>query len=339
MATMEAKIAPWKRQEVDELAQLLKQSPVVAVARIDKLPSRQFQMVREKIRDHAEIRVAKNRLLLRAMDEVTGERENLDELEQHLDGQTALILSDINPFKLFKAIEGSKAKAPAKAGDLAPHDIEVKKGDTPFKPGPIVGDLQKAGLPAKIEGGKVVISADKVVAKAGTAISADLANALARLEIYPMTVGLDLTAVWEEGTVFGRDVLAVDDEAVLAELLQAHARAFALAVGTAFPTTKTLPATLTKAHARARAVALEAAFPAEGIVDLLLARAEGQLLSVASKLSEDALDDELKAKLAAAPKAAAPAAAAPAAEASNDEDEEEEVSEEEAAAGLGALFG
>lgn len=339
-AKPEAKVAPWKRGEIEKLTQLLKGSPVVAVARIDKLPSRQFQMVREKIRDHAHIRVSKNSLLLRALDNVSEDREGLDVLETHLDGQTALILSDMNPFKLFKTIEGSKANAPAKAGDKAPQDIVVKKGDTPFKPGPIVGDLQKAGLPAKIEKGKVVIVADKVVAKQGEVISADLANALTRLEIYPMVVGLDLQAVWEDGTIFGRDVLNVDEEAILANLVNAHARAMALGIARAIPTRQTLPHLIAKAVREARSVALEAAFPAEGLVGDLLARAEAQAMAVAGQLSEDALGDKVKAKLAAKPAAAPAAQAAPADEGKDDEEEEEEaVSEEEAAAGLGALFG
>ena len=64
-------------------------------------------------------------------------------------------------------MEATKTAAPAKPGDIAPEDILVKAGDTPFKPGPIVGELQKAGIPAAIEGGKIVIKKDKVLVKKG----------------------------------------------------------------------------------------------------------------------------------------------------------------------------
>ena len=47
--------------------------------------------------------------------------------------------------------------APAKEGQLAPFDIVVPKGPTPFGPGPIIGELQKIGLPAAIEAGKIGI--------------------------------------------------------------------------------------------------------------------------------------------------------------------------------------
>jgi len=41
----------------------------------------------------------------------------------------------------------------------------IPAGDTPFKPGPIIGDLQKVGIKAKIQGGKIVITDDSLVVK------------------------------------------------------------------------------------------------------------------------------------------------------------------------------
>ena len=45
-------------------------------------------------------------------------------------------------------MEATKTPAPASGGELAIEDIVIKEGETSFKPGPIVGDLQKAGIPA-----------------------------------------------------------------------------------------------------------------------------------------------------------------------------------------------
>lgn len=314
MATrFEARVAPWKKQEVEDLTELLEGQSVVALARIDKLPSKQFQDIRAAIREDATIRVTKNTLLELAMEDLDGKKENLSDLEEHLSGQTALIMSDANPFKLFELIEGNKAKAPAKPGDIAPHDIVVEEGDTPFKPGPVVGDLQKAGLPAKIEGGKVVIASSKVVCEEGEEISADLAGALTRLEIHPMTVGLDVKAVWEDGTVFDRDDLDIDMEAFVSDLTGAHARAFALATELAIPTTATLPITIGKAVGHARALALEGAIPEPEIVDQLLARGQGQAQALAAQLGDDAL---------------AGSSQAPETDADEPSDEDEEAEEE-----------
>ncbi len=293
-AEYQARVAPWKKEEVQELTELLREHPVIGIARIDKLPSRQFQEVRGAVRDDAEIRVVKNTLLLRAIEEVDGDKPDLDELEDHIHGQTALILSDANPFKVFRTIEDNKADAPASAGDSAPKDIWVEEGETPFKPGPVVGDLQKAGLPAKIEGGAVVISEDQKVAAEGDIIDADLADALSRLDIHPMVVGLDMKAAWEDGTVFERDVLDVDPQAFVDDLVNAHARAEGLAVEIGYTTERTMAPLLQRGFSHARSLGLEASILEPDLVEDLLARAHGQAQSLADRsgFDPDAEGDE-----------------------------------------------
>lgn len=353
MATRtQARVAPWKKQEVQELVDLLREHSVVGVARIDSLPSQQFQEVRATVRDQAQIRVGRNSLIERAIDELEDERDDLADIKPFISGQTALILSNENPFNLFTTVEESKQNAPANPGDVAPKDIWVEEGDTPFDPGPVVGDLQKAGLPAKIEGGKVVISEDELVAEEGDEIGADLADALSRLEIHPMIVGLDLRAVWEEGTVFDRDTLDVDQEAFVDDLGAAHGRARALAVEVAYPAASVLPELVSSSAAEARSLALEAEYPASDIVDEILARGHSQALALAGQLPDEALSEDVQDQLGAQQAQPTPEPDTEdeddteAEEAEDEDDDEgegegegEEVSEEEAAEGLGEMFG
>jgi large subunit ribosomal protein L10 len=51
-----------------------------------------------------------------------------------MEGQPALIFTDMNPFKLYKILEDSKTQAPAKAGNIAPSDIVVPKVILPLIP-------------------------------------------------------------------------------------------------------------------------------------------------------------------------------------------------------------
>ena len=128
----------------------------------------------------------------------------------------------------------TKTMAPAKGGEIATHDIEVKAGDTPFKPGPVVGELQKAGIPAAIQEGKVVIKNDKVIVPAGEKIPVDVAQMLTRLEIHPIEIGMNLNAVFEDGSIFTPDVLDIDMDKFVSQLQQASSNAFSLAVETAW---------------------------------------------------------------------------------------------------------
>ncbi|OYT57831.1 50S ribosomal protein L10 [Euryarchaeota archaeon ex4484_162] len=157
------------------------------------------------------IKVVRNTLVSLALDEVNKEKNGIAELKNLIEGETAIIAAkDINPFKLFQIIKSNRINAPAKGGEIAPKDIMVKAGDTPFKPGPIVGELQKAGIPAAIEEGKVVIKKDKVVVPAGEKISPQIAQILTRMEIYPLEIGINLKGMYENGIIFTPDILDIN---------------------------------------------------------------------------------------------------------------------------------
>ena len=157
--------AQWKLKEVEELKKLISSHQVVGIVGIRGIPAPQMQEMRARLRGKAILRVSKNSLIERALENGTSK------LKEFIEGETGIIVSNMNPFKLYKEIEKMRMKAPAKGGEIAPEDIVVKKGDTPFKPGPIVGELQKAGIPAAIREGKVVIEKDVVLVKKGERIS------------------------------------------------------------------------------------------------------------------------------------------------------------------------
>ena len=204
-----AHVASWKKDKVQELADIMVKNQVVAIVDIHGIPSPQMQAIRRSMRKSAAVLMTRNNLVLIALDEAAKQKPGLEKLKPLIGGQCAIVATPMNPFKLFQEMEASKTKAPAKPGDVALEDIVVKEGETPFKPGPIVGELQKVGIPAAIEGGKIVIRKEKVLVEKGHKVSDDLAKILPKLEIFPMIVGMNLVAAYEEGIVYGRDVLNV----------------------------------------------------------------------------------------------------------------------------------
>lgn len=306
-----AHVAKWKKDEVAALVKLIKESPVVGLANVDGIPSAQMQQMRARLRADAQIKISKNTLLTLALEEVAKERSGAEDLIPKMSGSTAVITTKISPFRLYRTLEESKTKAPARGGEVAPEDIKVLKGETSFKPGPIVGDLQKAGIPAKIDNGKVVITKDVTLVKAGDRIPQDAAQMLTRLEIFPLIVGVDLMAAYDDGTVYGADALSID---YVGQIVAAHQQAVNASVF--------------------------AGWAEEGTVEPLIAVAYGKMLALAKTLAdkdESVVDDELKETLANL----GTAAAAPAEEKAEEpeEPEEEAVSEEDAMGGLGSLFG
>lgn len=333
-----AHVAAWKKDMVNDIVRNLTECPVVAVVDMHGIAGQQIQSMRAGIREHAFLKMTKNNLILLALDGAAQSKPGIEELKKEVHGQCALVATDMNPFKLFKQLETTKTAAPAKADDIAPEDIVVHKGPTPFGPGPIIGELQKLGLPASIDGGKIVIKKDTTLVKEGEPIPANVAAMLPKLEILPMIVGLNLRAAYEDGTIYRREVLDVPDDYYSDMFATAAFSARALGVAIAFPTSETIAPLICKAYREAMGLSLSAAIPTRDNIGMLLAKADSQMLAIASAAgySNDGIAARLSAAAAAAP--AAPASA-PSAEEKEPEKEEEQVSEEEAAAGLSALFG
>lgn len=219
----------------------------------------------------AKLKMTRNTLISHAFEELGGEIKNLAD---HLSGQSALIFTNENPFKLFKQLEKTKTKMAAKPGERAPDDIVVEKGPTSFKPGPIVGELQQVGIPAAIEAGKVKIRETKTVVKKGESISPKLADVLAKLDIKPMDVGLILQAAFFEGSLYEPSVLAIDEDLILRQITMASQQAFNLSVNAIIPTRETMGSIITRAVKEARGLAVDASIYEKDVIDGILARAQ-----------------------------------------------------------------
>jgi large subunit ribosomal protein L10 len=273
MALYTHHLPTWKQDEVAEIKKNAKQFSLIGLVDMYGIPAQQVQQIRRNLRGQAVIKVTRNTLIEHAFEDIGGD---VKDLSKYISGHSAIIFTNDNPFKLFKQLEKTKTKMAAKAGDKAPEDIVIETGPTSFKPGPIVGELQQAGIPAAIEGGKVKIRETKTVVKKGGVISAKLAAILAKLDIKPMDVGLALQAAYHEGGIFEPSVLAVDETVVLAQIQLAATQAFNLSVNESIPTKDTMEAILTKAVREARGLAVEAAIYEKDVIDAIIGKAHAE---------------------------------------------------------------
>jgi large subunit ribosomal protein L10 len=272
--------AKWKIKEVEELTRLVKESPVVAVANVTGLPSKQMQEIRKGLKGKLDMKVVKNRLAKMAFEKAG--IKGIKELEDRIDGPTALIFSQEDPFKLYQKFVDSRVNAPAKPGQIAPMDIVVPAGDTSFKPGPIIADLQGAGIKAKIQGPIIVVMQDSPVIKKGEAFSAQLASVLSQMDINPMEIGINVRAVLENGTVYDAEVLNIDKEATLGKLAVAYQNALNLAVEVCYPTKESVKLMIAKAANNAKNLAIEAEIYNDETVDYFRSKAEREAKGLAT---------------------------------------------------------
>ncbi len=333
-------IPKWKKDEIEDIKKLITTHSSIGIVGVHGIPSNQLQLMRKNLRGMADLKMCRNTLIDRALDESS---DDVKKINKYVEDQTALLFTNENPFKLYKILQKGKTSAPIKAGGISPKDIVVERGPTSFPPGPIVGELSGAGIPAGIEGGKVVIRETKTVARKGDVVNAKLASILARLDIHPVELGLELRAVYEKGMIYESKLLAVDETQYIANLTFAVQRAFNLSINCAYPAKATISTLLAKAASQSRNLAINAELVIPDIIDVLLAKANAQMLSiarVASQKDANAISNKLKEKLAASPKIEAkPEAAIAAPKETKEEKKKEEPKETDIAAGLGSLFG
>lgn len=332
-------VAEWKKKEVAQVRAMLNDADIIGVVGIHGIAAPQMQQIRANLRDSAKLRVVKIRLLKLALGE--SKLKNVGQLEQFVEGQVAIITCNENPFKLYQILEKTKTKAPAKGGDIAPMDIKVEKGETPFKPGPVIAELQRAGFPASIDKGKVIFRKSQTIVKEGESIPEGVAILLTKMEIYPMEAGLMLKGVYDDGEIILPSVLDIDLGGFVSDIHSAVANAFGLAMTLAYVTDSTIVPLLQKAHRDSLTLAISQGIVSPTTVSPILSKAYGNMLAVASRISPEAMGEDLRNALAGQSSAAASSVQPPAVteEEEEDKEEEEEVSEEEAVSGLGALFG
>ena len=322
------------------LTELLKQDGVVGVIDVEGVPATAMLGMRETLRQEMVLTMAKKTLVRRAWKKAGLSEEELDTL---LDGVAIPMLvqtNSLNAFQLYSELDKTRTGRAAKAGDVAPNDIIIEAGPTSFPPGPIVGEFNSVGIPAKIEKGKVAIVKTVTAVEKGNTISADLGLMLAKLEINPIEIGLILSGVIESGTVMAAKDLNLDLDGFTANVKSATSGAFNLACHVGWFTNETMPVLLSKAAGEALAVAIEAGVHNEETMPILISRAHARMLAVAGQVDSSALDDDLSSALGSAATAAAAAPVAEEAPAEEAVAEEEAEEEEEAEfGGLGDLFG
>lgn len=329
-------VADWKKEKVAELEDLTNSHEIIGIVNLADIPAKQLQTMRKSLGDNAILKMSRKNFIKIALE--NSDKEEVEGLADYLEGQPAMVFTKMNPFKLFKILEDSKTEAPAKAGSIAPADIVVPAGDTSFPPGPILGELQQVGIPAKIDKGSIVVTDDAKIVDEGEEIPKAVADILTKLEIHPMEVGIDLLAVCEGDTIYTADVLAIDEEETIQTLANAYQSAINLSVYAGILNSESAPLLIQKAVRDALNLAINANILTSETTDKILSKAYAQMLAVAKLLSSEAIDDELNEKLNSQA-AAAPVAVEDNTEEPEEEEEEEEDAAESAAAGLGALFG
>jgi large subunit ribosomal protein L10 len=253
--SMQARVYPERKsRQLEELKELVKQSSVIGIIKISGVGTRQLQGIKRSLHDKAVIKVVKNTLVKKAIEEAGSKKKGIEKVLSLLTKQNAFVFTNMSPFRLGVILSKSKVKAPAKAGAIAMNDIVVPSGNTGFTPGPVISQLTEVGLPTRVESGSIWITRDAVVAKKGDKVSQNLAIVLSRLGILPFEVKLHLESAYENGEIVPGEILDIDEAKILNQLREAHRSAINLAVFAGIVNSETVTLLLAKAEMEANAL-------------------------------------------------------------------------------------
>ena len=181
---------PRRKQNLyQQMQELPKSYSVIALSSMTKVRAAQLMKIRKKFHNDIKIKIIKNRVVQKSFEKING-IVGLDQLSSKLEGQCALMFTNISPFKLNLVFDQNKVYLAAKGGDVTKMDITIPSGNTGISPGPVLSEFKEVNVPTKIDQGTIWVSKDTRVAKAGDVITQKTAALLSKLNIKPIEVEL-----------------------------------------------------------------------------------------------------------------------------------------------------
>src|SRR5919109_1428806 len=272
-----------KRLMFQDLQALPGKYSVIALSKMSKVRATQLATIRKKFRQELTIKVIKNRVAQRAFERLSGPK-GLDHLSRNLDGQCALLFTNVSPFKLNLIFDRNRVFLPAKGGDVATRDIIIPAGNTGISPGPVLSEFKEANVPTKIDQGSIWISKDTVIAHSGTIISPKLASLMSKLNIKPIEAGISINMAIAEGLVFNESDLKISLAEYREQLGRSTQMALLLAMEASYPTQETIKELIVRAQRNSIATATEAGFLSPDSAKFVLARTNAKAQVIANLL-------------------------------------------------------
>jgi len=247
-----AHVSEKKKKAVTELTKLLNEKKTFLIASIKNIPGSQFQEIVKKLRGKAVVKVPKKNLILKALD--SSKEAEIKKIKETITNDFALLFSDIDCFELAIDLIKKKSPAKAKAGQIAPEDIEIPAGPTDLVPGPAISELGALGIQIQIENGKITIKAPKVISKKDTKITQAAADMMSKLDIKPFTIGLIPVAAFDNQTKTFYPEININPDKTLEDLKEAYGKALPFAVQIGYTTPDTITFLIGKAGMHEKAL-------------------------------------------------------------------------------------
>jgi large subunit ribosomal protein LP0 len=274
----------------------------VLVVQCDNIGSAHMQKIRKQLRGTATIVMGKNTLMRKAI------RMNIERnpkwafILPSIIGNVGLVFTDGDLSSVRDVLTSARVPAAAKVGIVAPQTVVVPKGQTTLEPTK-TSFLQALNIASKINKGTIEIINDVTLIKAGDKVGPSEAQLLQMLDIRPFTYGLTVLSVYDNGSVYGPEVLDLKDDDLLARFASGVANVAALSLGAGQATLAAFPHVVLNAYKNllSIAVATDYSFKQAQKLKDLLSNPEALKAAQAAANAKPAAKDAAPATKEAAP--------------------------------------
>lgn len=266
------------------LQNLAKSYNVIALSRMTKVRSAQLMAIRKKFRNEIKIITIKNKVAQRSFEEIFKDVKGLEFLNKELEGQCALMFTNLSPFKMNLTFDKNKIFMAAKGGDIAPNELVIPAGNTGINPGPVLSEFKESNVPTKIDQGTIWVSKDTIVASAGDVIPQKLAALLSKLDVKPIEAGVSVNFAISEGLEFKEKDLKIIISDYIQELIKSFQESLSLSVEATYFTKESMPLILIKAKQHALSLSSESGYTSPDTIELVILKANAIAANLASQL-------------------------------------------------------
>merc|ERR1712184_103607 len=229
----------WKANYFSKIIQLLDEYPKCFLVEADNVGSKQMQQIRISLRGHAVVLMGKNTMMRKAIRGHLQTNPDLECLLPHIRGNVGFVFTKEDLVSVRDLLLSNKVKAPARAGAIAPLDVEIPQntGMGPEK----TSFFQALNIPTKITKGTIEITNDVSLITAGDRVGMSEATLLNMLGISPFSYGLQVTKVYDSGSIFDPSILDITDDDLKEHVLVGIRNIAALCLKIGYPTVASVP--------------------------------------------------------------------------------------------------
>ncbi len=270
-----------KIEQVRDAISDMKKYRTVALLDLRRLPTSLFQSLRKRIReDGGRVLVLKKPVISR----VLAANPKLKTHVADCDKPVALIYTNHSPYEINSFFKQNRKRRAAKVGDVAVTDIIVPEGETDLPPGPALSELKAGGLNVQIKAGKIAITKESTVAKAGEKLTTPKVKALQTLGVMPFEIMANMITASDGEYSYSRELLDMGDT-IVPDLSASLSQAVNFSLNTGYPTSQNIGMLLGSAFKQSVSLALNANVYSSSSIEQLLTSAmrQGMALESAEK--------------------------------------------------------